>query len=473
MKRREFLKCVMGTALIPLSRASDGAVDAKPAAGVMYSRRLNVRVMTDVFVAGGGPAGVAAAVAAARHGAKVFLAESHTCFGGMSTAGRVMVFMPWSDGVHDLAAGFGTRIRERLERESRIRGVAHDIEAFKRVYDREMLESGAKFSFCTQVVDVVSSDGRIDYVVCAAPSGMWAVRAKVYVDCTGNGELSAWAGAEWKKGDGSGRMMPASLLSYWSGIDWARWKRERPTGVHHPFAIELQKACQDGVITVPDLHFTGIFEQEGGLGIANMGHCFGADGTDETSVTEALLRGRASMVEYERYLHDYLRRGMENARLVATGELLGVRESRRITGDYTLTLADYERRAHFPDEIGCYAYPIDIHPSTAEPAAMAEHVAQFTRRYKYGEGENYGIPYRTLTPRRIGNLLVAGRCVSADEMVQASIRVIPACYITGQAAGVAAAMAANGGVSVHDVDVSKLRQALRHYGAYLPESRQG
>ena len=471
MNRRDFMKGAAFAALsTPLAHSASAA---SAGGGVVYSRTLPVKHDVDVFVAGGGPAGVAAAVAAARHGAKVFLAEGHTCLGGMSTAGRVMVFMPWGDGVRDLATGFGTRIRERLRRESRIRGAAHDLEAFKRVYDAELKESGVRFSFYTQVADVVAEGGEIRYVVCAAPSGMWVVKARVYVDCTGNGELSAWAGAEWRKGDANGRMMPGTLVSYWDRLDWEKWSKDRPKpfpGSGQPFGAYLPEANRDHVLSVPDLHFSGIFRQEGGLGLANMGHCFDVDGTDEDSLTKALVEGRRSMVEYERYLHEYLKHGMEKARLLATGELLGIRETRRVIGDYVLSHDDYVARASFPDEIGRYAYPIDIHPSSADPKAMAEHVKQFNEKYRYKPGESYGIPYRILTPKGIRNLLVAGRCVSSDEMVQASIRVIPACYITGQAAGVAAALAADQALSVHEVAVKDLQARLRAFGAYIPKA---
>ena len=474
MDRRTFVKGAALAALtVPFARSASASAAPSAAGGVAYSRTLPVKHEVDVFVAGGGPAGVAAAVSAARHGAKVFLAEGHTCLGGMSTAGRVMVFMTTSDGVRTLDAGFGARVRARLKKEARLKGHANDLETFKRVYDAEMAEAGAGFSFYTRVADVVTEGGAIQYVVCASPSGMWAVKAKVYIDCTGNGDLAAWAGADWKKGDAKGHMMPGTLVSYWSDLDWAAWDRDRTKpfpGSGQPFGAYLPEANRDGVLSVPDLHFSGIFRQDGGLGLANMGHCFDVDGTDEVSLTKALVEGRRSMVEYERYLHDYLRHGMEKARLLATGELLGVRETRRITGDYVLSLADYLARASFPDEIGRYSYPIDIHPSSADPKAMAEHVKQFNAQYRYRRGESYGIPYRILTPKGIANLLVAGRCVSSDEMVQASIRVIPACYITGQAAGVAAALAADRALSVHDVPVKDLQAKLRAYGAYLPQA---
>ena len=177
------------------------------------------------------------------------------------------------------------------------------------------------------------------------------------------------------------------------------------------------------------------------------------------------------MHEYERYFRDYLRRGLENARLAETAALRGVRETRRIAGDYEMTLDDYLRRAVFSDEIGRYAYPIDIHPSSADKAAYERHRDEFDRLYRYKRGESYGIPYRILCAKGVENLLVAGRCVSTDQKVQASIRVMPACYVMGQAVGFAAAMAAQGDGDVHAVDVKTLQMKLLDFGAYLPNAR--
>jgi hypothetical protein len=149
---------------------------------------------------------------------------------------------------------------------------------------------------------------------------------------------------------------------------------------------------------------------------------------------------------------------------------MGVRETRRITGDYVMTLDDYVKRAVFPDEIGRYAYPIDIHPLTADKAAYAQHREEFDRLYKYQKGESYGIPYRILCAKDVKNLLVAGRCVSTDQKVQASIRVMPACYIMGQAVGFAAAMAADGAGDIRRIRVPELQKKLKDFGAYLPNA---
>jgi len=468
MDRREFLK---GAAVAALGTGWSGEARAADAdGGVDYRRRFPVRIETDVMVCGGGSAGVAAAVAARRAGARVFLAEGFSCFGGMGTAARVPVFMPWGDGARDLACGFGTDFRARLEKAGGFHRGAFDFEVVKRTYDQVMTESGADFLFHTKVIDVIVEGGALKYAICASQSGIWAVKAKVFVDATGNGDVAVQAGVPFEKGDASGHMMPASLLSAWDGIDWDRWLKERPN-LPQPFGAELPRASADGVFKEPDLHMTGLYRAPDGAATANIGHVFGLDGTDERSLTKGYLRGRESMAEYQRYFREYLKRGMENIRLTETAALMGVRETRRIRGDYVMTLDDYMKRAVFPDEIGRYAYPIDIHPSSADKEAYERHREEFDRLYKYRRGESYGIPYRILCAKGVRNLLVAGRCVSTDQKVQASIRVMPACYLTGQAAGFAAAMAADSGVcDVHGVDVKALQKRLLAFGAYLPNA---
>jgi hypothetical protein len=159
--------------------------------------------------------------------------------------------------------------------------------------------------------------------------------------------------------------------------------------------------------------------------------------------------------------------GFEDAELSATAELLGVRETRRIMGDYVLSFEDYKARASFPDEIGRFAYPVDIHSATTDPDAQ-KRVEEELRETRLGKGQSYGIPYRSLIVQRLSNLLVAGRCMSADREVQSSIRVMPGCFVTGQAAGVATALAVEGKTTIRDIDTKNLREVLRSQDAYLP-----
>jgi hypothetical protein len=153
--------------------------------------------------------------------------------------------------------------------------------------------------------------------------------------------------------------------------------------------------------------------------------------------------------------------------LVATASQLGSRESRRILGDYVLCLEDFKSRAVFPDEIGRYNYAVDIHAAKADRASYQQYAKDF-ESLRYGKGESYGIPYRCLIPRKLLNVLVAGRCLSADRYLQSSIRVMPGCFITGQAIGVAAAICAQRGCEPRQVPIADLQGRLKKLGAYLP-----
>jgi len=291
---------------------------------------------------------------------------------------------------------------------------------------------------------------------------MFAVKAKIYIDGTGDGDLAAWAGAKYEKGDADGRMMAGTLCSLWANIDWDR--------VQKPDTRRIEDAFKDKVFTYEDRHLPGMWRGGNTLGGGNIGHTFGVDSTDEVSLTKALIWGRKSLVEYEKYYKEYLD-GYENMELVATGSLLGIRESRRIIGDYVMVLDDFLNRAVFDDEIGRYAYPVDIHASDSSKESFSKFEKEH-KSYRYKKGENYGIPYRILTPAGLDNVLVSGRCVSCDRYIQSSIRVMPGCYITGQAAGMAAAIAAEQNTHIRGFDVRELQRRLKKMGAFLPNFQE-
>lgn len=429
-----------------------------------YQRKLSIRHDVDVLIVGGGPAGVAAALAAAKQGCSVRLIEGHSCLGGMGTAGMVPCFMQFDDGINFLAGGVGRKVLDALRKADGTvpaDGMGIRAEVLKRVYEDLLKQAKVPYTFHTQLIDVTMDGGRVATAVCAAKSGMFGIRAKAYVDCTGDGDLAAFAGAPFEKGDAAGKMMPGTLCSLWAGIDW---KKVRSSGLNDSSRIE--KAFKDGVFTLEDRHLPGMWRVGETLGGGNIGHTFDLDGTDEESLTRAYLWARKSIREYERYYKEYLK-GYEKMELVATGSLLGVRETRRIMGDYVLNIDDFQKRAVFKDEIGRYSYPVDIHIARPDKVSYQKFMKEYTSM-RLGKGESYGIPYRILTPRRLKNVLVAGRCVSTDRSLQASIRVMPGCYITGQAAGMAAALAVQAKTDTRSVDLRILQSRLKAMGAFLP-----
>ena len=434
---------------------------------IKFTRKIEVRKDVDVCVIGGGPAGIAAAAAAAKQDAQVFLAEAHTCFGGMGTAGMVPAFMTFSDGVNILAAGVGSDILERLRKVGGTgpdNGLAIKPEVLKRVYDEYILFHKIDFLFQTTLIGAEYNAGVVSSAVFAAKSGLFAVKAKIYIDCTGDGDLAVMAGADFESGDENGNLMPGTLCSAWNNVDWEKHKACGKAPQEF-----LTKAFEDEIFRVNDPHHPGMWRIGERLAGGNVGHTFGLDSTDEKSLTEALVEGRQQLPEFENFYKNYVP-GFENIELISSGSLLGVRESRRIIGDYVLNLQDFINCSSFDDEIGRYCYPVDIHISKP----CKEHYAKFEKENKtfcYKKGESYGVPYRILTPIKLKNVLVAGRCVSSDRYIQSSIRVMPGCFITGQAAGTAAALASAENLDTHQISIKKLRKKLINIGAYLPDKK--
>lgn len=427
----------------------------------VYRKALPVRYVPDLLVVGAGPAGIAAACTAARQGLQVVLAERTGTPGGCGTLAMVPEMMNFDDGEHFLAGGFGREIHDALfppcsyTRQWQIA----DPEKLKRLYDDLLLSSGVTILYYACLCDAVCEDGKVGYMVLSGPDGLFAVCAKYCIDATGSGLLAALAGVPCRYGDENGIAMPATLCSLWGGVDFSAKGRD---------GENLLRAFADGVFSDYDTVLPGIKPSfpEAGVGGGNVGHVFSADDRSAESMTEAMVQGRKKLAEYERYYRGYVP-GCENARLLHSADYLGVRESRRVECLYTLTLSDFNKKTRFPDEIGRYSYPIDIHPMTPDQSGMEQFSRDVSRRH--GKGESYSIPLRALIPVGTGNLLVAGKNISADHAMEASVRVIPGCYITGQAAGMAAAVACDTGCTVPEASVAEIRRRLKQAGAYLAE----
>ncbi len=435
---------------------------------ILFQQEIPVKYDVDVMVAGGGPAGTAAAISAARCGASVYLAEKSQCFGGMATIAKVPAFMRFSDGAHFLSGDIGMEIfRGLYGEEEKFTRIEYpiDTERLKAIYDRMIQESGVSFSFESSLIGVIQNGETINCAVVHGREKLFAVKAKVFIDATGDGSLAVMSGADFEKGDAQGHMMPGTLCSQWGQIDWEKAVVELGKDPDNRF---LKNAFQDGIFTVKDPSLPGMWKRDDGFGGGNIGHVFDVDGTSEDSITKGMLDARKRIQEYVQYYNRYLP-GYESAKLIVTADVLGIRETRRICCEYMMTAQDYFSYADFEDEIGRYCYPIDIH------AAFVGDQPQYAGLYAkgYPRGRSYGISYRALLPKKTENLLVAGRCIGADRSIMGSLRVMPGCLITGTAAGAAAAEAANSNRTLREIDIRTLQRLLRGLGIYFHCSDQG
>ena len=435
---------------------------------VLPAREVPVIAEADVVIAGAGSAGVAAAVAAAQQGASCVLVEKSNCAGGMLTNGLLPSIIYMSDGRNLLSGGLCYELVKRVAVEM---GVKPDIywhninpEAVKLVLDEMLCENNVRFFYNTCFFDVLRNGSRIEGIAVSSPAGMGVVKGKIFVDATGDGNLSALAGVPCEIGDESGEVMAPTLCSLWSGVDYTQTDLSSGLGRR-----EWHRAEEENTIPLPEHHFVGFFRCGNGLGCGNLGHEYGCRPLDMDSYTQACVHGRKQIRTYLEFFRKNVP-GFAHAELALTAPMLGVRESRRVRGDYMLTGEDYFSKRHFADDIGCFAYPVDIHASSTKAEEQAE-VEKTVTATQYGKGENYGIPYRVLLAAETENLLLAGRCISADRTMQSSIRVVPGCMITGEAAGVAAASAVQKNCSLRSVDIAALQKTLSQRGIYLPDKK--
>lgn len=452
---------------------------------VLRKRSIPLDDSWDVIVVGGGPAGCAAASAAAREGAKTLLLEATGVLGGMGTSGLVPLFCGYHDGERIIARGLAEHVRSSLRdnmphlkrrmEKSPLAAPAIDPELLKRIYDNMVAYAGAKVLFHSVLSSVEMSDeGRPQTLIVANKSGLCAFEARVYVDCTGDGDLAAWAGAEVMKGDESGGLQPATHCFVISNIDEELLAKGPGIHFYDPESPVWKAMKSDKYPLIEELHSCLMKIAPGTYGF-NAGHVFGVDNTDPKSTSDALLTGRQMANQYIKAFKEY-HPAFAEATLSVTGSLLGVRETRRILGDYLLSLEDYEACRTFPDEICRNAYGIDVHRSKEEVLELCNKTVDELKQWNkntvrhLGKGHSFGVPYRCLTPKGLENVLVAGRCISTDRHANGSIRIMACCLNTGEAAGIAAAMAVAEPSDVHAVNTTELRRKLMAHGAYLPDT---
>jgi hypothetical protein len=433
----------------------------------------------DVIVAGGGPAGCAAATAAARNGARTLLLEAGSCLGGMGTAGLVPAWCPFSDKEKIVYRGIGLEIFEALKKEMShvkpedVDWVPIDPEALKRILDRLLVKAGVKVLFNSTIVSVgtektAEHSTRLKYVVAAHRGSLRAYGADVFVDCTGTADLVNLAGLPYNQGDEeTGEIQASTHCFIITNVDDYHYLTMPKLHSSNPECVTHDMAKSDKYPLIKTAHCCNSLLGPSAVGF-NAGHLFNVDPTDPESLSAAAIQGRELAYQYHQGLKEYLPGAFGASWLAQTAQTVGTRESRRIIGDYILTAEDYLARRGFDDEIGRNCYYLDRHPNQKElerRKITGEKGGEAAAK-RYNPGESHGIPYRSLIPAGAGNLLAGGRNISCDCRIYGSLRVMPTCFVTGQAAGTAAALTPRG-KTVRDVDIAALRDRLRKDGAFF------
>ena len=436
---------------------------------VVPESRIPVLAETDVLVCGGGTAGIAAAVAAARGGAEVILVERWPFVGGMATAALVAGWHR-SDREKMVIYGLVEEAAQRAEKHAWIwkdpqYPHAHethwfDPEGMKVIYHQMMDEAGVR-TFCyTAAGDPLMEAGRIQGVCVDTKQGRRAIRAKIVIDATGDGDVAAKAGLPFDFGRTSDGLVQGMTMMYrLCGIDEQRRDAVSPEDAEalHQEMIELSRAGK----LPPFLHAFNPCHSSNRR-IANMCPVAG-NPLDEEELTKLTVLGRERVFEFLRF---YRRRipGFERAEIEQTGFSLGIRESRRIRGLKTLDAEMILSAAKQPDAIGHGIWMIDVHDPEGSGYTTWEDRNESNRVPK---GQSYHIPLGMCLNGKIPNLAVVGRCASSTHEAHASVRVQTHVMVMGQGVGAAAALALDTGVDLRDVDLPTLQTTLKKDGVYL------
>lgn len=485
ISRRDMLKMV-GGAVAAYSLGSLAETPAVTAAenkcGIRYNgNTIPVLYATDICVVGGGPSGVASAVTAGKNGASVLLVERGITLGGLQTLGNVIPCMTtWAPGsdtdfVKDLKrrlVKFGIACEDNHPG-SEV-GIWTNPEALSLIYDEMCLEAGVEVLYNTTFADVIKNGSSITYIVVMTVAGLRAIKAKTFIDCSGDAVLARSAGVPSECGfPRTGKNQPMSFRFEMSGIDLERVYQyvsvelgddfcptkppyyEFAEALHRTRQYVLEKFMVDGVatgeLTEDDAEYMQAFAIVGKPGSVSM-NCpelpLEYSASDPLSYSRGVRAGRQMIHRISQYFIKHMP-GFENAYLAKEASMLGARESWRIKGKYFMEEDDYHNQRRFPDAVARTAWFIDAH---------GEKVSE-----KLPRGAFYEIPYRSLITWEIPNLLIAGRCISASFILQASMRIQLTCMSIGEAAGIAAAWCMKYKLPVNELKWQDIPAAERSY----------
>lgn len=430
------------------------------------AKEVPVAEETDVLVAGGGPAGVAAAVAAARTGARVRLLEVHGCLGGVWTAG----LLSWTIDVRD-KPGILDEIISALDRGGyraapRPSGNhAYDPEGMKLVLEAMCLAAGVKVQLHTQVCAVGRGAGdRLAFVLTESKSGRQAWKARAFIDCTGDGDLAAQAGCGFDVGHPqTGKVQPLTLECLVMGLN----AKDMEPYVCGDLSEPKKRLRADMIRGGNDPSYAAPVLMQIRDDLYNLGanHEYGVSAADAAQISDATIRARAELHRIVDGLRS-LGGPWKDIRIVATAEQIGIREGRRIRGIYTVTVDDMLAGARFDDGVCRVHFGIDVHSPDPKKSRDFDHGG-------HGRTKPYDIPLRSLIAKDAGNLLMAGRCISGDFFAHSSYRVCGNAVAMGQAAGVAAALAAKADCAARDVPWADVAAGIERVKAASAAAAKG
>jgi hypothetical protein len=449
-----------------------------------YTKSIPTRPAYDLVVCGGGPSGIPAALAARRAGLRVLLVEAQGQLGGVTTSAGVSHLLggrTYDDGT-PLVGGIFLEITEELARRGGAldpakidrsekypvhgwskglsTGVPVDPYAYAALLDEKMLDAGVDVLFFTSFVDAIVSDSkRVTHVILFNKSGLFSVPCRAVVDATGDADVAARAGCNVTKGrEGDGLMTPASLIFHVDNVDQDALRDEIYAKDSNRFRELISDLRAKGEWTFPYEIFISVQLVNKGTMMINTTRITDVDGTDGLSISRGMMQGRREVNRLMALMRRYFP-GFQDARIRFVAPNLGIRETRRILGEYVMTVEDLVSAREFEDTIGFSGHGWDL-PDPKAPSLQPMHGVQRKRPYA-------PIPYRVMIPQPVENVICPGRAISVERDVLGPLREQAPCYAMGHAAGLAAAQALGEDLAFKDVDTDALRETLASQGAIV------